>query len=681
MSGGRRSKLSPSLFPFLAVLVCTLGTLILLLALVAEKASDAAAVAAEPEPTNSSLPGITAMAASSMIEDEEFLVTQLVSVRQAQTDDIEHRRDKLAHVEEHTRRLTDELKRLSAEVDRASKTDNLDDEVTDQQLAILKQQIEIEEREIEKKVAESGTRKPRVIIVPHKGPNGTDRRPVYLECTGNELVIWPEQVRISIEQLQQSDTGANPVESALRVIRNHAMTQYGDPVPPYPLLIVRPDGILTYASARGAMQDYDDQFGYELVPTDVELAIAKPDANLKQKIDRAITEAIANQTRQERIALKNNQQNNIGSGRRLPILSAAALDRKGRSNGYRTLGREEQNMYTQQAGDARSVARSYADDRANSRSQSPSVTRGNVTYGNSDGYGKQSFEATAKANNGGIDPALDQKWSEDMRQAAGELSGSSLDGGGAFDENGNPRSLLDSYVQGGNDENGSETPNSENLRADFSSELGDQDGNTDQVLNPNGMTGQRGEAGEGKMPTQNPYAASGGSAGAGQPQSGSPQSGSPQGNSSQQSDSQDQQAKQSDAQTQPPENPYSRTPTEDLAKPGSKGWALPRDVARSHGNEILRTIRVESRGDRFVLLPSDRRSSPEMFGVFDRDARRASLELATAVRDRVDHWGAALPGGRWQPVLEVDVKPGGEVRFQQLQTILRDSGVSVVPKN
>ena len=42
MSRRRREGLSPSLFPFLAVLVCTLGTLILFLALVAQNATDAA---------------------------------------------------------------------------------------------------------------------------------------------------------------------------------------------------------------------------------------------------------------------------------------------------------------------------------------------------------------------------------------------------------------------------------------------------------------------------------------------------------------------------------------------------------------------------------------------------------------------------------------------------------------
>jgi hypothetical protein len=47
----------------------------------------------------------------------------------------------------------------------------------------------------------------------------------------------------------------------------------------------------------------------------------------------------------------------------------------------------------------------------------------------------------------------------------------------------------------------------------------------------------------------------------------------------------------------------------------------------------------------------------------------------------VQQWGAALPGGRWQPVLEVEVLPGGEVRFEQLQRMLQGSGVKVIRKN
>lgn len=66
-----------------------------------------------------------------------------------------------------------------------------------------------------------------------------------------------------------------------------------------------------------------------------------------------------------------------------------------------------------------------------------------------------------------------------------------------------------------------------------------------------------------------------------------------------------------------------------------------------------------------------------MFGISDGDTERAVLELATAIRDRVDRWGAALPGGRWQPRLEVQVMPGGEHRWEQLWRGMSGSGIEV----
>ncbi|MCG8653927.1 MAG: hypothetical protein MI861_29075, partial [Pirellulales bacterium] len=67
----------------------------------------------------------------------------------------------------------------------------------------------------------------------------------------------------------------------------------------------------------------------------------------------------------------------------------------------------------------------------------------------------------------------------------------------------------------------------------------------------------------------------------------------------------------------------------------------------------------------------------EMFGLSDGDVNRATLQLATAVRDRIARWGAAIPGGRWQPRLEVEVMPRGEARFHQLRTLMNGSGVEV----
>jgi len=49
MSSRRRESLSPTLFPFLAVLICTLGTLILMLAILAHSGGNASAASDAPE--------------------------------------------------------------------------------------------------------------------------------------------------------------------------------------------------------------------------------------------------------------------------------------------------------------------------------------------------------------------------------------------------------------------------------------------------------------------------------------------------------------------------------------------------------------------------------------------------------------------------------------------------------
>ncbi|MGI9470377.1 MAG: hypothetical protein ACR2NZ_02515, partial [Rubripirellula sp.] len=278
MSRRRRQGLSPSLFPFLAVLVCTLGTLILLLALVAQNATDAAEQnaraerIAKQEPVKKVAPApsrLTADAVESMLEEERFRVTQLVAFRDQQTADLEERRDQLTQVEDHLARLRKKLKRLSDEVGLAMGDTEAEQDIDQQMLVTLREQLESEKEAVEKLRADSENKTPRVVIVPHKGPNGTDRRPVYLECNRDGVTILPEGSKISIEELEGSSYSANPLDAALRVIRLHTMREYGDPAPPYPLLVVRPDGIATYGAARRAMKDWDDQFGYELVPDHV----------------------------------------------------------------------------------------------------------------------------------------------------------------------------------------------------------------------------------------------------------------------------------------------------------------------------------------------------------------------------------------------------------------------------
>ena len=108
-----------------------------------------------------------------------------------------------------------------------------------------------------------------------------------------------------------------------------------------------------------------------------------------------------------------------------------------------------------------------------------------------------------------------------------------------------------------------------------------------------------------------------------------------------------------------------------------RDWALPPNMVGIGGNAIVRTIRVQCYQDRFVLLPPASGGATEIFGLANGDIDRATLQLATEVRDRIELWGAALPGGRWQPRLDVQVMPQGETRFHQLRTLMSGSGIDV----
>ena len=121
---------------------------------------------------------------------------------------------------------------------------------------------------------------------------------------------------------------------------------------------------------------------------------------------------------------------------------------------------------------------------------------------------------------------------------------------------------------------------------------------------------------------------------------------------------------------------FNASPTPPVTRVG-KDWGLPSSLISSRGTEMLRTIRIECHPDRFVLLPEGGRGANRTFAFTDGDVDRASLELATAVRDRAAGWGAAMQGARWQPVLDVAVVTGGESRYQQLLELMDGSGVII----
>lgn len=115
-----------------------------------------------------------------------------------------------------------------------------------------------------------------VAVLPYRGPNGTWRRPIPVECKDGVVTLQPGGPSFSLMELESALGGlrSNPlvlaVASAL-VRAQRAETPDGAASVPYVLFIVRPDGIRPYYAARGTLEPLGINFGYELVLQDEEI--------------------------------------------------------------------------------------------------------------------------------------------------------------------------------------------------------------------------------------------------------------------------------------------------------------------------------------------------------------------------------------------------------------------------
>ena len=679
MSGRRRQTLSPSLFPFLAVLVCTLGTLILLLALVAQNSANTAQQRAEEKKSEVAgdergIQRLTVQRVAELISDEQFRIDTLVEARQAQTADLEERRNQLAHIDDHIRRIREKIRQLSAQV--VAATEEPDTTVDEREIARLKQELEKAKKDLDKQRKNGKDKTPRVVIVPHKGPNGTQRRPIYVECTESGVTIWPEGVEVELANLEESVRGANPLDAALRVARLRALKDYGDRTAPYPMLIVRPTGVTTYAAARKAMRDWDDQFGYELVPGEVKLAYSQPDLELKKRMEYAIRQAVIEQYGLNAIAQRafggppgsgTYRRRSVGaasgrvsnsSNQKLPSLSAAQMDRQGRDSGFRDHRLPNGSSYSSDFGRVGGSSEGFmAGTGADAAAKLDERLREAAEAVSGDANGSSS-----QGNNVGI-TAVDQIGNSEKSPAAPpgapRINPFGSPNAKRSDNNSDERiASTDSSL--GSLTGSPGTLNGPANRKNASSNHLDSNSQTQANANQRAKPSQQGNAN--KQASANAPGQSGAS----------PSSNSVPSSSSQAS------------QVRPPQSanvpsvPKLNSASAELVRRGGANWALPRELALSRGNSVVRTIRVKCYPNYFVLMPSSRTGGKErVFEFDDGEINRATLELATAVRDRIKTWGAALPGGRWQPRLAVEVMPRGDQRFHQLRMLMSGSGVDV----
>ena len=102
--------------------------------------------------------------------------------------------------------------------------------------------------------------------------------------------------QLTIEDFEGPAGPGNPLATVLRAMRDDLATlgaAGGSQGEPYPLLIVRPDGIELFYGARAAMESWASEFGYELVEQDRKLVYPAPNSQLARVEQTALADARA----------------------------------------------------------------------------------------------------------------------------------------------------------------------------------------------------------------------------------------------------------------------------------------------------------------------------------------------------------------------------------------------------
>jgi hypothetical protein len=271
-----------SLFPFLAVLLCTMGALLVLLVLFSRSAQNGGAAEADVAELELAK------------ENLAWRLEQLGGVRDRTAGDLAKARLQLAGTEDHTRELADELERLE-KLHAELTAGGAGSKQVDADLAALEAKLKSARESLDTSRAEMATKPPAYAVVPYVGKNGTHRRPLYIECCIDGVFLQPEGIRLNPSDFEGPPGPGNPLASALRAAREHiakTTPSNGDPaVQPYPLLLVRPSGVMAYYVAREAIQSWGSDFGYQLVDEEWTLQFPPRDPTLAEVEKRAIDES------------------------------------------------------------------------------------------------------------------------------------------------------------------------------------------------------------------------------------------------------------------------------------------------------------------------------------------------------------------------------------------------------
>ncbi len=296
---GKDSAAGPSisLFPFLAVLLCTMGALIVVLVVLNRQSRLQAAALSDAE-TASRRKAIEEASADAALRRDELAweLGHLRDSRDKTQTDLDHERLRLSGIEEHRRQLENRLRQIQENTNllhggaAGAIVTSPEAELTE-----IRSAINVAREKLEQLKNRVASQPPTYSVVPYDGPNPTPRRPIFIECTGDRVIIQPEEIVLTASDFNGPPGPGNPLASAIRAARDRLVESAPDPrspdAEPYPLFLVRPDGVEAYYAARAAMQSWGSDFGYQTIDGDWKLEYPPADTRLAELERRAVEEA------------------------------------------------------------------------------------------------------------------------------------------------------------------------------------------------------------------------------------------------------------------------------------------------------------------------------------------------------------------------------------------------------
>lgn len=344
MSRRPKNSQTVALFPFLAVLVCTMGSLIFLLLvttrMIRERTTAPAASTASstqslpllvtPEsvsPTEPSAPAASvappvvlepgppaespvALAAVSR-EQRQRELDALIATWQDRVESLNETRD--ARQQQLTQRQ--QLQKVAAQ-----RVESLQQELTDAEVRLGKLtgelsafavqkgsaqeliDLETQIRELKRRLRAAQQVQPadcQFEVVPFDPISGTSRRPILIECTSTGLKFVPEDVPVRPNDLVGFSPRVNPLVIGASALVNYWTAwnmRQANPArepEPYVLLVVRPSGTVAYYVAMKMLSELRQPHGYELIDEDTVLNLPPVDAGAKAACETAINRLIA----------------------------------------------------------------------------------------------------------------------------------------------------------------------------------------------------------------------------------------------------------------------------------------------------------------------------------------------------------------------------------------------------